>query len=247
MDSADTTSILLLILIALAALLYSSVGHGGASGYLAAMALLGVAPAVMKPAALVLNIFVAGWVAWRLYRAGYFNARLFWPFALGSIPLAFVGGLLILPGNFYRYVVGAALVLAAMRLLVEARDQPARSVPPPMLAVAVGAVLGFVSGLTGVGGGIFLSPLLLFLRWADMRHTAALSATFILLNSISGLAGHVAAGADVPSGLPWMVLAALAGGTVGAELAVRRLAPVRLRQLLGVVLIVAAAKMFLAA
>ena len=246
MDSADTTSILLLILIALAALLYSSVGHGGASGYLAAMALLGVAPAVMKPAALVLNIFVAGWVAWRLYRAGYFNARVFWPFALGSIPLAFVGGLLILPGNFYRYVVGAALVLAALRLLVEARDQPARSVPPPMLAVAVGAVLGFVSGLTGVGGGIFLSPLLLFLRWADMRHTAALSAVFILLNSLAGLAGHLAAGAGVPAGLPWMVLAALAGGAVGAELAVRRLAPVRLRQLLGVVLIIAAAKMFLA-
>src|SRR3989338_8943117 len=247
MDSADTTSILLLILIALAALLYSSVGHGGASGYLAAMALLGVAPAVMKPAALVLNIFVAVWVAWRLYRAGYFNARVFWPFALGSIPLAFVGGLLILPGNFYRYVVGAPLVLAALRLLVEARDQPARSVPPPMLAVAVGAVLGFVSGLTGVGGGVFLSPLLLFLRWAGMRHTAALSAVFILLNSLAGLAGHVAAGAGVPSGLPWMVFAALAGGVVGAELAVRRLAPVRLRQLLGVVLIIAAAKMFLAA
>src|SRR3990167_2321494 len=99
MDSADTTSILLLILIALAALLYSSVGHGGASGYLAAMALLGIAPAVMKPAALVLNIFVAGWVAWRLYRSGYFNARVFWPFALGSIPLALFGGLLILPGK----------------------------------------------------------------------------------------------------------------------------------------------------
>ncbi len=247
MDSADTTSILLLILIALAALLYSSVGHGGASGYLAVMALLGVAPAVMKPAALVLNIFVAGLVFVRLYRAGYFNARLFWPFALGSIPLAFVGGLLILPGNFYRYVVGAALMLAALRLLVEARDQPARSAPPPMLAVAVGAVLGFISGLTGVGGGIFLSPLLLFLRWADMRHTAALSAGFILLNSLAGLAGHLAAGAGVPAGLPWMVLAALAGGMVGAELAVRRLAPVRLRQLLGVVLVIAAAKMFLAA
>lgn len=245
MDSADTTSILLLILIALAALLYSSVGHGGASGYLAVMALLGVAPAIMKPAALVMNIFVAGWVAWRLYRAGYFNARLFWPFAFGSIPFAFVGGLLTLPANFYRYVVGAALIVAAIRLLIEARDQPARSAPPPMLAVSVGAVLGFVSGLTGVGGGIFLSPLLLFLRWADMRHTAALSATFILLNSISGLAGHLAGGADIPSGLPWMVFAALAGGVVGAELAARRLAPVKLRRLLGVVLGIAAMKMFL--
>lgn len=245
MDSADTTSILLLILIALAALLYSSVGHGGASGYLAVMALLGVAPAIMKPAALVMNIFVAGWVAWRLYRAGYFNARLFWPFAFGSIPLAFIGGLLTLPGNFYRYVVGAALIVAAIRLFIEARDQPARSAPPPMLAVTVGAVLGFVSGLTGVGGGIFLSPLLLFLRWADMRHTAALSATFILLNSIAGLAGHLAAGAGAPSGLPWMVFAALAGGMIGAELAVRRLAPIKLRRLLGVVLGIAAVKMFL--
>lgn len=244
-DSADTASLVLLGLIALAALLYSSVGHGGASGYLAVMALLGVAPAIMKPAALTMNIFVAGWVAWRLYRAGYFNARLFWPFAFGSIPLSFVGGLLVLPGNFYRYVVGAALIVAAIRLLMEARDQPARSTPPPMLAVAVGAVLGFVSGLTGVGGGIFLSPLLLFLRWADMRHTAALSATFILLNSIAGLAGYLTTGAAVPSGLPWMVLAALAGGVVGAELAVRRLAPVKLRRLLGVVLGIAAVKMFL--
>ncbi len=245
-DPTDVSSLLLLALIALAALLYASVGHGGASGYLAVMALLGVAPAVMKPAALAMNIFVAGLVAWRLYRAGYFNARLFWPFALGSIPLAFVGGLLTLPGNFYRYLVGAALVLAAVRLLVEARDQPAQSVPPPALAVVVGAGLGFVSGLTGVGGGIFLSPLLLFLRWADMRHTAALSAAFILLNSLAGLAGHLAAGAGMPAGLPWMVLAALAGGAFGAELAVRRrLAPVKLRRLLGVVLMVAGAKMFL--
>jgi len=242
MDLPESASFLL---IALAALLYSSVGHGGASGYLAAMALLGVAPAVMKPAALAMNVFVAGLVAWRLYRAGYFNARLFWPFALGSIPLAFLGGALTLPGHFYRYLVGAALVLAGIRLLIETRDLPARSTPPIPLAVTVGAVLGFVSGLTGVGGGIFLSPLLLFLRWADMRHTAALSATFILLNSLAGLAGHFAAGAALPSGLPWMVLAALAGGAVGAELAVRRLAPVKLRRLLGIVLLIAGAKMFL--
>lgn len=245
MDSSDTTSFPLLILIALAALLYSSVGHGGASGYLAVMALLGATPATMKPAALVMNIFVAGLVAWRLYRAGYFNARLFWPFALGSIPFAFVGGLLTLPANFYRYLVGVALLLAALRLLVERRDQQPQSVPSLAPAVGIGAGLGFVSGLTGVGGGIFLSPLLLFLRWADMRHTAALSAAFILLNSISGLTGHLMTGGGVPSGLPWMVLAALAGGVIGAELAVRRLAPIKLRRLLGVVLVIAAVKMFL--
>lgn len=247
MDLPEPASLPLLALIALAASLYSSVGHGGASGYLAVMALLGVAPAAMKPAALVMNIFVAGLAAWRLYRARYFDARLFWPFAFGSIPLAFVGGLLTLPGHFYRYLVGAALLVAAGRLLIEARDLPARSAPPPGLAVTVGAVLGFVSGLTGVGGGIFLSPLLLFLRWADMRHTAALSAAFILLNSLAGLAGQVSAGAGIPPGLPWMVLAALAGGAVGAELAVRRLAPVKLRRLLGVVLTIASAKMFLTA
>ncbi len=245
MDLPEPVSFQLLALIALAALLYSSVGHGGASGYLAAMAVLGVAPAVMKPAALTMNVFVAGLVAWRLYRAGYFNARLFWPFALGSIPFAFLGGMLTLPGHFYRYLVGAALLLAAIRLLIESQDRPARSAPPPALAAAVGAGLGFVSGLTGVGGGIFLSPLLLLLRWADMRHTAATSAAFILLNSVSGLAGYFAAGAALPSGLPWMVLAALAGGAVGAELAVRRLAPVKLRRLLGVVLIIAGTKMFL--
>lgn len=245
MDLPEPASFLLLALIALAALLYSSVGHGGASGYLAAMALLGITPAMMKPAALVMNIFVAGLVAWRLYRAGYFNARLFWPFAFGSIPLAFIGGALTLPGNFYRYLVGAALVLAGVRLLIEARDLPAQSAPPTWLAVTVGAMLGFVSGLTGVGGGIFLSPLLLFLRWADMRHTAALSAAFILLNSLAGLAGYLAAGAGIPTGLPWMVLAALTGGALGAELAVRRLAPVKLRRLLGVVLMIASAKMFL--
>ena len=169
-------------------------------------------------------------MAWRLYRAGYFNARLFWPFALGSIPLAFVGGLLTLTGNLYHYVVGVALVLAAMRLLVEARDQPARSMPPPMLAVAVGAVLGFVSGLTGVGSGIFPSPLLLFLRWADMRHTAALSAVFILLNSLAGLAGHLAAGASVPAGLRVDGAGGARRQDGGARgFAVRRLAPVGLR------------------
>lgn len=224
-------------------MLYSSVGHGGASGYLAAMALFGVSATLMKPAALVMNIVVAGLVFVRLWRAGFFHARLFWPFALGSIPLAYLGGAIQLHEQPYQYLVAAALFVAAWRLLVTGHEPPTRAAPRLGVALPVGAGLGFVSGLTGVGGGIFLSPLLLLLRWANMRTTAAVSAAFILVNSVAGLAGLLSAGVKLPSGLPWMTLAALAGA--GSELAVRRLAPVRLRQLLGVVLVIAAAKMSL--
>lgn len=237
----------LLALIAVAAMLYSSVGHGGASGYLAAMALFGVSASLMKPAALAMNILVAGLVFARLWRAGYFNARLFWPFALGSIPLAFLGGAIQLHERAYQYLVAAALLVAAWRLLLSSHEPPTREAPRRAVALPVGAALGFVSGLTGVGGGIFLSPLLLFLRWANMRTTAAISAAFILVNSIAGLAGLLSVGVTLPLGLSWMMLAALGGALVGAELAVRRLAPVRLRQLLGVVLVIAAIKMFITA
>lgn len=248
MESLDPTLFLwLLAAIAAAAALYSSVGHGGASGYLAAMALFGVSAALMKPSALVMNIAVSGLVFVRLWRAGFFDARLFWPFALGSIPLAFIGGAIPLHERAYQYLVAVALLVAAWRLLLTSHEPPTREAPHLGMALPVGAGLGFVSGLTGVGGGIFLSPLLLFLRWANMRTTAAISAAFILVNSIAGMAGLVTTGATLPHGLPWMLLAALGGAIVGSELAVRRLAPVRLRQLLGVVLVIAAIKMFLTA
>ncbi len=237
----------LLTFIACAALLYSSVGHGGASGYLAAMALFGVAPVFMKPAALAMNIAVAGLVFFRLWRAGYFDARLFWPFALGSIPLAFVGGALTLPGGAYKLLVAIALLVAAARLLWKTQDHEAASTPNIWIALGSGVGLGFLSGLTGVGGGIFLSPLLLLLRWANMRTTAAVSAAFILVNSIAGLAGHATVAVAWPAQLPLLMLAALAGAVIGSELAVRRLAPVTLRRVLGVVLVIAAAKMLLTA
>ena len=228
-------------------MLYSSVGHGGASGYLAAMALFGVSAPFMKPAALAMNIVVAGLVFARLWRAGFFNARLFWPFALGSVPLAFLGGAIQLHERAYQYLVAVALLVAAWRLLLTSHEPPTREAPRSGAALPVGAGLGFVSGLTGVGGGIFLSPLLLFLRWANMRTTAAISAAFILVNSVAGLAGLITTGVSLPRGLPWMTLAALGGALVGSELAVRRLAPVRLRQLLGVVLVIAAVKMVVTA
>jgi uncharacterized protein len=237
----------LLTAIAVAATLYASVGHGGASGYLAAMALFGVSAAIMKPAALAMNIVVAGLVFVRLWRAGFFNAALFWPFALGSMPLAYLGGAIHLHDRAYQYLVGATLLVAAWRLILTTHEPPTRAMPRLGVALPVGAGLGFVSGLSGVGGGIFLSPLLLFLRWANMRTTAAVSAAFILVNSIAALAGLFSTSVTLPRGLPWMMLTALGGALVGSELAVRRLAPVRLRQLLGVVLIIAAIKMFLTA
>ncbi|MGE5240933.1 MAG: sulfite exporter TauE/SafE family protein [Bacteroidota bacterium] len=244
LETLDTVSFLwLLTLIAAAAALYSSVGHGGASGYLAAMAFFGLAPATIKPAALVMNIFVAGLGFARLYRAGYFRWNLFWPFALGSVPLAVLGGAWKLHDHVYQYLVGAALLVAAARLLWESREPPTREPPRLIVALPTGAGLGFVSGLTGVGGGIFLSPLLLLLRWADMRTTAAVSAAFILVNSIAGLTGLLLSHTALPAKLSLMVLVALAGAVIGTELAVRRLAPIRLRKLLGVVLIVAAIKM----
>lgn len=233
----------LLTLIFGAAVLYSSVGHGGASGYLAVMALWGLSPLVMKPSALSMNIAVAALVFARLARAGHFDARLFLPFALGSIPLAFLGGTWTLPDTSFKIIVGAALLIAAARLFVEQRDTEARARPSPWAAMAIGAVLGLLSGLTGVGGGIYLSPLLLFLRWTSMRRNAALAAAFILVNSMAGLAGYAVSGQPWPDGLPWFVGAALLGGVLGSEFAVRRLAPVQLKKLLAVVLIIAGAKM----
>jgi uncharacterized membrane protein YfcA len=233
----------LLVLIAIAAVLYSSVGHGGASGYLAAMALFGMEPAMMKPAVLTMNIFVTTLVLARLVRAGYFNWRLFLPFAAGSLPLAFVGGAWTLNSSTYRAIVGLALLLATWRLLWQGRDSEAVNPPGIWVAVPVGAVLGFVSGLTGVGGGIFLSPLLLLFNWTTMRGSAAIAAAFILFNSIAGLAGYATTAGAWPPGIPLLVATAFMGALLGSELGVRQLAPHKLRQVLCVVLVIAGAKM----
>lgn len=242
--AGDDISTGLLALIVLMAVLYSSVGHGGASGYLAAMALFGVAPEIMKPAALTMNVFVASLVLFRLWRARHFDWRLFLPLAAASVPMAFVGGAFQPTDTTYRLVVGAALVLAGLRLLVRLEHDGATACPAPRVSVPTGAVLGFLSGLTGVGGGIFLSPLLLLLRWTTMRASVGIAAGFILVNSIAGLGGYAYTGGAWPAGLPWLVVAALAGAAVGSEIAVRHLPPFMLRKVLGVVLLIAAVKMF---
>ncbi|HVG28307.1 MAG TPA: sulfite exporter TauE/SafE family protein [Pyrinomonadaceae bacterium] len=248
----STDILLLSLLVLLAAALYSSVGHGGASAYLAAMALFGLAPAVMKPTALCLNLLVASLTTFRFYRAGHFSWRTFLPFAAGSVPFAFLGGALTLPTNLYKQVVGAVLLYAAVRLFLHARaksdaDAGAGARTPPLwLAALLGAGLGFLSGLTGVGGGIFLSPLLLLMGWADVRRTAGVSAAFILVNSAAGLLGNVASVKSLPAALPYLAAAALAGGLVGSELGSRRLPSPAIRRLLALVLLIAGVKLIFA-
>ena len=200
MLSPENVAVLPLLIFA-AAILYSSVGHGGASGYLAAMALCGVAPAVMKPTALVLNILVASIATIQFARVGCFSFSLLWPFAVASIPLAFLGGAITLPGSFYRPAVGLMLLFAAYRLVRAPRTSGASpgTRPVPLAgALASGAGIGLLSGLTGTGGGIFLSPLLIIMNWAETRESAGVSAAFILVNSLSGLAGHLTGVARLP-------------------------------------------------
>jgi len=238
-------SLLLLIAIVVMAMLYSSVGHGGASGYLAAMAFFDLPPDTMKPAALIMNIFVASFVLWRLSRARYLNWRLFVPIAIGSIPFAFIGGGITPDGNDYKLIIGVLLVLAALNMIfripVHENIVPVKA----WLALLFGAVLGFVSGLTGVGGGIYLSPLLLILSWTTMRESAAVAAAFILVNSIAGLSGYLSTSEQIPAGIPVLVLCALAGAILGARMAVHSASVTLLRRLLGVVLIIAGSKMAL--
>lgn len=253
-----TDVLLLSLLILLAAALYSSVGHGGASAYLAAMALFGLAPAVMKPTALCLNLLVASLGTYRFWRAGFFSWRVFLPFAAASVPFAFVGGALTLPTNVYKQIVGAVLLFAAVRLFLHARakareggeadagEADAPRLPPVWVAACFGAGIGFLSGLTGVGGGIFLSPLLLLMNWADVRRTAGVSAAFILVNSAAGLLGNLASVKALPAALPYLAAAAILGGLIGSELGSRRLPPPAIRKLLALVLVIAGAKLLFA-
>jgi uncharacterized membrane protein YfcA len=230
-----------------AAFAYASVGHGGASAYIAAMALAGIAPADMRPIALALNLLVSAIATYKFARAGYFRWRLFWPFAAVSVPLAFIGGAITLPGHAYKILVGVVLIYAAWQLWRSARaGEEMRQVrePPVVLAMAVGALLGLLSGLTGVGGGIFLSPLLLIAGWAGTKQTSAVAAPFILVNSIAGLAaGFTMKSASLPPQIWILGLAVLVGGWLGAEYGSRRFTNPFIRRMLAVVLGVAGAKM----
>ncbi len=250
MGSLDPSLFLLLASgMLVAAFLYASVGHGGASAYIAAMALAGVAPAEMRPLALQLNVLVSAIATFKFWRAGHFRWQLFWPFASISIPMAYVGGAITLPGTAYKVLVGAVLLYAGWQLWWSARAgeelRPVRRLPVA-LAMAIGAALGILSGLTGVGGGIFLSPILLLSGWAGTKQTSAVAAPFILVNSLAALiAGFVRNPAPPPDYAWWLMAAVLVGGWAGAEYGSRRFANPLIRQVLAVVLGIAGGKMVL--
>ena len=242
-----SATLIIAILFFVGAALYASVGHGGASSYLAVMGLFSLAPEVMKPTALAINILVSGVATFKFYRAGLFSWRLFWPFAAASIPAAFIGGATLLPARAYKILVGVVLLYAAVwmfRSSLKPLKQEAH-LPPIWAALAWGAAIGFLSGLTGVGGGIFLSPLLLYMGWAETRATSGVAAPFILVNSIAGLLGHFSRVAHLPPSVPLWGAAAVLGGWIGASYGSKRAPAPVLRQLLSLVLIVAGVKLIL--
>ncbi len=243
-DIMDGTQLAFLCLaIAVIAFLYSSVGHAGASGYIATMTLFGLAATVIRPTALVLNILVATIGSFQFWRAGHFSWKLFWPFALLSVPAAYLGGYIQPSASILRILIGLVLLFSAARLIFR-RGDPAETVAPSKpTAIGVGAGLGFLSGLTGTGGGIFLTPLLLFCRWAHIRQAAAISAVFILVNSIGGLIGYFTAVRSLPVLGLYLAIPAIIGGTIGSHLGSRRFSVRAISILLAIILAIAGTKL----
>jgi uncharacterized membrane protein YfcA len=231
----------------LVALLYASVGHAGASGYIAVMALFGVAPEVIKPTALMLNILVASIASYQFWRAGHFSWALFWPFALLALPLAFAGGWLDLPAPGLKLALGMVLLFSAANFLLRPAGDLATRPPSRPVALGTGGALGFLAGVTGTGGGIFLTPLLLHLRWSPTKSAAAVSALFILGNSAAGLAGNISAAQSVPLLALPLAVAVIAGGALGAYYGSRRFPHETVRRCLAAVLTIAGGKLLLTA
>jgi len=237
------------VAIGLVALLYASVGHAGATGYIAVMTLFGIDPEIVRPTALTLNVIVATIATAQFRRAGHFRPDLFRPLAAASVPSALLGGSLRLPTDTFEKLVGAVLVVSAVRLVRDAWPRgspgavPPTSPPAPAVLATVGGGIGLLSGLTGVGGGVFLTPILLAVRAAPVKEVAAITAPFILVNSLAGLAGGLVAGRGLPPVSPSVIGAAVLGGALGSQLGAFRL-PVRALQLLmAVVLVIASVKL----
>jgi uncharacterized membrane protein YfcA len=240
--------LVLAALFLVAAALYASVGHAGASAYLAAMALLGVVPEVARPTALALNICVASFVTIRFWRAGLLQPKALLPLVITSIPLAFIGGAIHYPASLYKPMLGVVLLVASagfIRTARKAADEQSDKQPtiPLLPALALGGTIGLLSGLTGTGGGIFLSPVLIVAGWTTTRQASGIASGFILVNSISGLLGNISAVGGVPASLPLWIGAVLVGAVIGAEIGSRRASPPQLRYLLGAVLALAGLKL----
>ena len=231
-------------LLFLVAFLYASVGHGGASGYLALMAIFSVTPEVMKPTALLLNLFVSLTSFLQYYRGKHFKWKIFLPLAVASIPMSFIGGLLVLDGTIYKKILGLLLLIPVARFLIFKNPQVNETKKPDVvLSLIIGGSIGLLSGMIGIGGGIILSPILLLLRWTDQKQTAAISAIFIFVNSLAGLTGQLTKGIHFSADMFWYVVIAFAGGLCGAYFGALRFRQDILKNILASVLLLAAYKL----
>ncbi len=239
-------TMIFLLLLFVVAFLYAAVGHGGASGYLALMVVFGMMPEIMKPTALLLNLFVSLSAFVLFYKEGHFKWKIFLPFALASIPFSFLGGMISLDASVYKKILGILLLIPVIRLVAfPNKDINDLKQSTLFLSLLIGACIGFLSGLIGIGGGIILSPVLLLLAWTNQKQTAAISALFIFVNSLSGLAGQLTKGINFQSEMFILVGVAFAGGSVGAWLGARKFNQNILKYLLATVLLMASVKLLL--
>ena len=237
--------LLFIICLMLIAFFYSSVGHGGASGYLALMAIFGFEPQMMRASALILNLFVAGIAFYSYYRDGHFSWRILWPFLITSMPAAYLGARMHLDPQVYKIILGVFLIIAVGRMLfLQGKGLEKMKDPPLGLSMIIGFVLGLLSGMIGIGGGIILTPILLLLRYANVKEAAAASALFIFLNSVTGLLGVFQNGFSLQRDFILWIAGALFAGFLGSYTGSRKLSSVRLQYVLALVLVVASAKLF---
>ena len=241
----DSTFLLLLPVLALVAFLYSSVGHGGASGYLAVMAIVGIAPPLMKSSALIMNLAVSLFSFYGFYRAGFFKWKIFLPFAIASIPMAYLGGTMTLSDSIYKKILAVCILISIARLLYQFKQEETENKEVPIWAgLTAGGIIGLISGMIGIGGGIILSPLMLLMKWAKLKETAAVSALFIFVNSLSGLYGQIMKGGfQIPENLQWAILATIFGGLLGSYFGSQKFNLPTLRYMLAIGLVIASAKL----
>ena len=241
----DSNFLLFLPLLAIVAFLYSSVGHGGASGYLAVMAIMSIAPALMKSSALIMNLTVSLFSFFGFYRAGFFKWKLFWPFALASIPMAYLGGTMTLSDAIYKKMLAVCILISIARLLYQFKNEETENREIPLWAgLTTGGIIGLLSGMIGIGGGIILSPVMLLMKWAKFKETAAVSALFIFVNSMSALYGQLQKGGfQIPTNLQWAILATILGGLLGSYFGSQKFNLPTLRYMLALGLLIACTKL----
>ena len=228
----------------LVAMLYASVGHGGASGYLALMALFGFVPLVIKPTALILNLLVSLVAFLSFYKAQFFRPKLLWPLIIGSIPFAYLGAIIPLPDAWYKKILALILLFSVLRLLTSQSNTSFKRAPKFWMLFLIGAGIGLLSGMIGMGGGILLSPILILAGWANQKETAAISAVFIFLNSLAGLGGQFQKGFELAPDMVWIAATVLAGGWLGASIGAKKVPIGQMKWLLATVLIMAVGKLF---